>query len=192
MSYPSSHRTSRSSLSAPRVGTLATLLFSAILLTASFLSAGSPALVPTNLIPELGQSEIQMWSLINQARLTSSVGEETKGGARPLEWDSRLAAVARAHSEEMAAEGFFSHQGLNGSLPDVRVSKAGVKWTAIGENIAKYQDVVEAHAAFMDEPKFQHNHRENILSSKFTHVGIGIAKGADGFLYITQEFAALR
>ena len=42
----------------------------------------------------------------------------------------------------------------------------------------------------MNEPRFQqHNHRGNILSLEYTHVGIGIVKGPDGMLYITQEFA---
>lgn len=44
----------------------------------------------------------------------------------------------------------------------------------------------------MNEPKFQHNHRGNILNPNYTHVGIGIVKAPDGYLYITQDFAELR
>jgi uncharacterized protein YkwD len=44
----------------------------------------------------------------------------------------------------------------------------------------------------MNEPRFQPNHRANILNPDYTHVGVGIAKGADGMFYITQEFAQLR
>jgi uncharacterized protein YkwD len=44
----------------------------------------------------------------------------------------------------------------------------------------------------MNEPKFQENHRANILSRTFTNVGIGIASGPDGTLYITQDFVQLR
>ena len=43
----------------------------------------------------------------------------------------------------------------------------------------------------MDEPKFEHNHRSNILDKGFTHVGVGIVKGPDGLLYVTEEFARL-
>lgn len=138
---------------------------------------------------ETEQAEIQMWRLVNNDRTASENQSETKGRANQLVWDARLAEVARQHSEEMAGNGYFSHQGLDGSLPYMRVSRAGLHWRASGENIAKFSDIAQAEAGFMDEPKYQHNHRGNILNPEYTHVGIGIAKGSDGMLYITQEFA---
>ena len=48
-----------------------------------------------------------------------------------------------------------------------------------------------AEAAFMNEPRFQHNHRANILNANYTDVGIGIVQGANGSLYITQDFVKL-
>lgn len=142
-------------------------------------------------LTELGQVELQLWQMVNRDRTSPATAEETKGRARPLEWDSRLAAVARAHSEEMAANGYFSHRGIDGSSPMVRVSNAGIRWRAEGENIAKAYGALQAEAMFMDEPKFQPNHRGNILDPIYNHVGIGIAKAADGSLYITQEFAQI-
>jgi len=141
---------------------------------------------------ETGRLETQMWELINRDRTAPAQVEETKGRARPLVWDARLAAVARAHSEEMARTGFFSHASSDGSLPPWRVSMAGVQWLSTGENIAKADDVGQAETLFMNEPKFEHNHRGNILSPNYTHVGIGIARGRDGSLYITQEFVQVR
>jgi uncharacterized protein YkwD len=137
------------------------------------------------------QLETQMLNMVNQDRTSPSTLEETKGRAHPLEWDSRLAAVARAHSEEMAANGYFSHQGMDGSSPSARVSNAGIRWRAQGENIAKAADPAQAEGMFMDEPKFQPNHRGNILKPNYNRVGIGIAKAPDGSLYITQEFAQI-
>jgi hypothetical protein len=40
----------------------------------------------------------------------------------------------------------------------------------------------------MNEPRFQHNHRYNILNANYTDVGIGIVQGANGSLYVTQDF----
>jgi uncharacterized protein YkwD len=142
----------------------------------------------SNYRPRTDQLELQMMDLINRDRTDPSTLQETKGHARPLQWDGRLAAIARLHSEEMAREGFFGHQGMDGSQPFNRVSRAGIQWRSTGENIAKSRDVAEAEALFMDEPRFQQNHRANILNPEYTHVGIGIARGPDGTLYITQEF----
>ena len=133
-----------------------------------------------------------MWELINRDRADRSYTSETDGRALALQWDDRLAAVARMHSEEMARNGFFSHEGADGSSPARRVSMAGIKWLSTGENIANCSGINEAESRFMNEPKFQQNHRWNILNVKYTHVGVGIAQAPDGSLYITQEFAQLR
>ena len=140
----------------------------------------------------LQQSELQMLEMINADRTSSSTLRETKGLAHPLQWDDRLAEVARQHSEDMAQNGFFSHKGSDGSDPALRTTKAGIQWRCTGENIAKVSDVAEAERLFMDEPKFQQNHRSNILKPEYTRAGVGIARGRDGSLYITQEFAELR
>jgi uncharacterized protein YkwD len=139
-----------------------------------------------------GQLELQMWELINRDRADRSYLSETGGRAPALQWDDRLAAVAKAHSEEMARDGYFSHESADGSSPARRVSMAGVKWLSTGENIANCRGVNEAESLFMSEPKFQQNHRWNILNVKYTHVGVGIVQAPDGSLYITQDFAQLR
>ncbi|MGD0956982.1 MAG: CAP domain-containing protein [Candidatus Acidiferrales bacterium] len=141
---------------------------------------------------ETGRLETQMWGLINRDRTAPAQAQETKGRARPLVWDARLAAVARAHSEDMARSGALSHASSDGSLPSWRVSMTGVQWLSTGENIAKADDVAQAETLFMNEPKFEHNHRGNILNPNYTHVGIGIARGQDGSLYIAQEFVQVR
>jgi uncharacterized protein YkwD len=138
------------------------------------------------------QLELQMWELINRDRADPSYSSETRGRAPALQWDDRLATVARMHSEEMARNGYFSHEGADGSSPSSRVSMAGIKWRSTGENIANCRGVGEAESMFMNEPKFQQNHRWNILNVNYTHVGVGIARGLDGNLYVTQEFAQLR
>src|SRR5579864_2077881 len=138
------------------------------------------------------RTELQMWEMINADRTAPSTMEETRGRALPLQWDDKLAEVARQHSEDMAQNGFFSHRGSDGSDPALRTSKAGIQWRCTGENIAKVGDVAQAERLFMDEPKFQENHRANILKPEYTRVGVGIARGRDGSLYITQEFAEIR
>jgi uncharacterized protein YkwD len=132
--------------------------------------------------------EKQLWVLINQQRLDPANQAETGGKALPLKWNEKLAAVARAYSEDMLSRGFYAHINPEGQTPAMRVAAAGIPWQAEGENIAVYTSVAGAQTAFMDEPPFAHNHRSNILSAKFTDVGIGIVRAPDGKYYITQEF----
>jgi uncharacterized protein YkwD len=169
----------------------------AAFLLASLVGGASSALAaeaPKPSRPSLPSGEIElqekkMWEMVNQDRLEPDTQAETGGQAIALQWDDRLAKVAREHSLDMATQGYFNHVSPDGSRPDVRVTGAGIGWQGMGENIAEYGDVTRAEAAFMNEPRFEHNHRHNILNPKFTHVGVGIVRGADGMFYITQEFA---
>jgi uncharacterized protein YkwD len=120
--------------------------------------------------------------------LDPDTAAETGGRAQPLRWNENLAAVARAHSRDMLEQGYFNHVDPEGRNVSTRVDAAGIPWQAAGENIAIYGTVPGAEGAFMNEPRFQHNHRFNILNPNFTDVGIGIVQGANGSLYITQDF----
>jgi uncharacterized protein YkwD len=137
---------------------------------------------------DLAQLEKQLWVLINQERLNPANQAETGGKALPLKWNEKLAAVARAYSEDMLRRGFYAHVNPEGLTPAMRVAAAGIPWQSEAENIAVHTNVGGAQAAFMDEPRFEHNHRSNILSAKFTDVGVGIVRAPDGMYYITQEF----
>jgi uncharacterized protein YkwD len=132
--------------------------------------------------------ERQMWTLINRDRSDPETFAETGGRAQPLNWNERLAEVARAHSRNMLEQGFFAHVDPEGKTLEMRIDKAGIPWWAAGENIAINGTVVRAEARLMNEARFQPNHRYNILSTFFTDVGIGIVQDSDGSLYITQVF----
>jgi len=134
--------------------------------------------------------EKQMWGLVNRDRLRPEALAETGGQARPLKWNERLAGVARAHSLNMLKQHSFSHNDPDGTTFAMRIKRAGIPWEASGENIAVYDTVQGAESAFMNEPRFQDNHRGNILNASYTDVGIGVVQGPEGSLYITQDFIA--
>jgi uncharacterized protein YkwD len=129
-----------------------------------------------------------MYGLVNRDRADPANTPETKGRALPLRWNDRVAAVARAHSLSMMNRGYFAHGDPQGRSVATRVEAAGLEWQAVGENIAIYNSVAGAEGAFMNEPRFTKNHRANILSPNFTDIGIGVVRGPDGSLYITQDF----
>jgi uncharacterized protein YkwD len=133
----------------------------------------------------------QMWVLVNLDRQNPANAAETHGRARPLKWNDKLAAVALAHSRDMLRRRYFAHVDREGRTPTDRINAAGIDWRALAENIALNQTVADAEKDLMDEPRFQQNHRGNILNPEYTDVGIGIVQAPNGDLYITQDFAAI-
>lgn len=120
--------------------------------------------------------EAQMLQLINK--------ERQKQGLRPLQADPEMLQVARAHSQDMFAKGYFAHDNLEGKDPFDRMKAANVRFVAAGENLALAQTVEIAHFNLMNSP----GHRANILNPSFGRVGIGILDGGFYGLMISQEF----
>jgi uncharacterized protein YkwD len=123
-----------------------------------------------------GDLEMRMLQLVNQ--------ERTKKGLKPLEWDPQLLPVARAHSQDMFARGYFSHYTLEGKDPFDRMKAAGIKYYSAGENLALGPSLSICHEGLMNSP----GHRANILNPTYGRVGIGILDGGAYGLMISQEF----
>ena len=132
---------------------------------------------------ELAQLERRLFDEVNRRR-------QAAGGGLPLRWDERLAAAARAHSEDMAARRYFEHVSPEGRTPAARVQAAGVPYRRVAENIGEsrnQEDPVRAAAdGWMNSP----GHRANIVDPAFVESGLGAAADADGALYFTQLFIA--
>jgi len=141
---------------------------------------------PASAADRLAATEREMYELINRDRAANRA--PTGQPLLPLRWNDQVAAAARAHSRDMVLHGYFGHVDPEGRSPGMRLKGAGIAWQAAGENIAIDTTVKSAEYAFMNEAGGEQNHRSNILSPKFTDVGVGIATGPGGQLYITQDF----
>jgi uncharacterized protein YkwD len=127
--------------------------------------------------PQVRQDlEAKMLDLINE--------ERQKVALPPVKADPELAVVARAHSKDMFARGYFAHINLNGKDPFSRIKEAHIRFTAAGENLALAQTLTLAHNGLMNSP----GHRANILHRSFGRVGIGILDGGIYGLMVTQNF----
>jgi uncharacterized protein YkwD len=124
--------------------------------------------------------ERQAFNLIN--------AERAKNGLQPLVWDGELCRVARTHSENMGRRNFFDHQGPDGTNLLDRVTARGIMWRSLGENIAYNQGHDDPAGLAVDQWMHSPKHRANILRANFTHSGIGVARTADGRVYLTQVF----
>jgi uncharacterized protein YkwD len=120
--------------------------------------------------------EAEMLQLVNQERV--------QRGLSPLKADPEMTAVARAHSRDMFARGYFAHFTPEGKSPFDRMDSAHVQYTTAGENLALAHSLSIAHNGLMNSP----GHRANILNPAFGRVGIGILDGGFYGLMVSQEF----
>ncbi|MEU6239127.1 CAP domain-containing protein, partial [Kitasatospora sp. NPDC047058] len=111
--------------------------------------------------------------------------ERGKAGCGPLTADSKLAAAAQGHSEDMANRNYFDHASPEGYHADHRIEAVGYRWSSWGENIARGQkDPAAVMDAWMNSP----GHRANILNCSFKQIGVGVRTGSGGPWW-TQVFA---
>ena len=120
-----------------------------------------------------------------EAAMLQMINEERqKHGLKPLQADPEMLSVARAHSQDMFAKGYFAHDDPEGNDPFDRMKAANIRFATAGENLALAQTVEIAHVNLMNSP----GHRANILNPSFGRVGIGILDGGFYGLMISQEF----
>lgn len=132
-------------------------------------------------IVNLSGAEQGIFELVNRERGKKRLNE--------LEWNDRLAKLARSYSKKMAREGFFAHFDNDGNSVIDRANDSKINgWRKIGENlfftggIDQFEEF--AVRGWMRSP----THRRNILDRSWTATGVGIAKAGDGSIYITQVF----
>src|SRR3989338_5396005 len=146
--------------------------------------APTPAPAPVDFATQVEQLIVQG---INTQRI--------QNGLAHLTVDAKLASIARAHSSDMLAKNYFSHTSLNGCTVACRLSAACYGWRSYAENI-HWMSGYTLNAAdtankivtgWMNSP----GHRANILGSKFTNVGVGVAAQGSK-VYTTADFALPR
>ncbi|MBA3255936.1 MAG: CvpA family protein [Pyrinomonadaceae bacterium] len=120
--------------------------------------------------------EAEMLRLVNTERIAAGLGA--------LAADPELTEVARSHSADMFARGYFAHDTPEGRDPFDRIRAADVRFLTAGENLALARTVQIAHTGLMNSP----GHRANILRPEFGRVGIGIMDGGMRGVMVTQNF----
>jgi len=107
--------------------------------------------------------------------------ERKKIGLKELTMDKELLETAMQRASETVT--YFEHERPSGL--DFASAIKKVSYSAAGENIAKYQTTANSVMnSWMNSP----GHRQNILTSYFTCIGIGCYRADDGQYYWTQIF----
>jgi uncharacterized protein YkwD len=105
-------------------------------------------------------------------------------GLPPLQFDPALNAIARAHAQDMAQRSYFGHNTPEGVSPFDRMDRAHYQYGYAGENIALDRNVGAAANALWHSPE----HRENILETHYSKVGIGAVLSPDGEIFV-EDFS---
>jgi uncharacterized protein YkwD len=122
--------------------------------------------------------EQEMHALVNQHR--------TRMRLPPFQYDERIAAIAREHSQAMADHRRpFSHDGFDARTHAIL---AFIDYHGVAENVAYDNRTGPALGTLMVQGWINSPpHLQNIQGA-YDVAGIGVARSADGFVYATQIF----
>lgn len=155
--------------------------------------ATSTALTAPTLRPAGGVGAVDdqyaqaVWQAVNQARAAHHLA--------PLSWSVNLQQSARRHNRAMATTNTLSHQVEGETALGGRETSAGVEWTYAAENIGWTRDrsvagALDIEARMYGEKPPNDAHRQNILSSSATSIGIdAYFDAAHGRLWLTEDFS---
>ncbi len=91
-------------------------------------------------------------------------------GLRPLAISEDLTSKARVKARDMKDRNYFGHQSPTYGSPFAMMQQLGVSYSSAGENLAMgFEDPGQVVRAWMASP----SHRANILSPRYTTMGIG-------------------
>jgi uncharacterized protein YkwD len=131
----------------------------------------------------IDQAEQAMVDLLNQDR--------TAAGLVPVQVDTRLMAIARARSVDMATKHYFSHTQPDGRNVFDIISAQHITWYGAGEIIAwnNYPTLelstANANSQWMNSP----GHKAIVLSTTLNYVGVGLAiEASTGKKYWTAVY----
>lgn len=112
-------------------------------------------------------------------------------GKKPLKFNSLLYATAKAHSQDMADNNYFSHTNLDGLSSWQRyTNRGGGTYSSFAENIsAERMSGLDALDGWINSI----GHRENILEDhEFLGVGLAYNELSKYKYYMTQNFSSPR
>src|SRR5437764_10560302 len=156
-------------------------------------SQGTPVVTTGSQSPGTGEEQQlaqRLFKQINQDRAANNLP--------PLAWEPLLERSAHQHDLVMAAGCGLMHQCPNEADLGTRISKQGVQWQTVGENIGEggpvsanssWNMVLMMHQGMMAEKPPDDGHRRNLLSKDFHRVGISIYIDAQQTLWLTEDFA---
>jgi uncharacterized protein YkwD len=95
---------------------------------------------------------------------------------------------AQAKADDFINNHYYGHTSPVYGTPGEMIKKYVSSAQSVAENIASWTKTpAEVIEGLMNSAE----HRKNMLSAKYTHIGVGITEGADGGFWWVQQFVKL-
>lgn len=95
--------------------------------------------------------------------------DRTLAGVPKLVWNNSLEKAAKLKAEDMIKNGYFAHTSPSGITPWFWLKEIKYNFIYAGENLAlDFTESIKVENAWLNSPK----HKENVLNSRFTEIGI--------------------
>lgn len=112
--------------------------------------------------------------------------EREKAGNDAVQEEAELSRIAQAKAEDMAKLGYFEHNSPTYGTPFDMAYEFDYSYHMFGENIAVgYTSAESVMGGWMDSE----SHRENLLKSGYTFIGVGYAEDETGTPYWVHMFS---
>jgi uncharacterized protein YkwD len=105
-------------------------------------------------------------------------------GVHALAENDTLTNKAEAWAQHMAKTGVLAHSDLDAGL-------GSLNWRMLGENVGYSSPTSDTLKTIHDLFVKSAPHRANLLNSRFTHMGVGVAKDSRGRVWVAEVFAQL-
>lgn len=144
------------------------MLATGVLVVCLFMAAGAA----DRFVKEIGSPYVA--AVVSAVLVDLANDDRTELALPALKVNPVLVAAAQAKADDMAAKGYFSHTSPEGYDSWHWFREAGYAYRFAGENLAvDFSDSGDVENAWMNSP----THRDNIVSPKYTEIGIAVATG---------------
>jgi len=125
--------------------------------------------------PAAGMKVLGYASQISTSDVIKLTNEKRQAnGLAPLSYNEQLTEAAKAKGAYMLKYQFWAHVAPDGTQPWKFFLDAGYKYKYAGENLARdFPTATAAVDAWMASP----SHRENMLSDRYTDIGVAVVEG---------------
>jgi uncharacterized protein YkwD len=124
--------------------------------------------------PVFQEFQPQRPTITSEEIISLTNAERVKANLKPLAVNEKLNESANLKAHDIIDKGYWEHTSPSGVEPWDWFNKIGYKYQHAGENLAKdFYTSDRVMTSWMSSPK----HRDNIVSPKFTEIGVAVVKG---------------